>query len=277
MTSQAIQLAPNHQTFIERFVAACRADERVVAAFLGGSYAKGTADAHSDLDLSIITTDAAFEDFVAGREAFLRRLGELVFLEDFDLQNIVFFIYPDDTEGELYFGSQSHLDHIQSGPYRILLDKQGILAGAAFPEQEPAHAEQIETLRRQIYWFWHELSHFTTAMARGQIWWAHGRLEALRGGCVNLARLRHNFSDQEVGSEPFFKVERALPVDQLAPLAATYCGLERDAMLQAALVVVRSYQELATSLAREHRIPYPADLERVMLKRLEKIGAERSG
>jgi predicted nucleotidyltransferase len=277
MTSQAIQLAPNHQAFIERFVAACQADERVVAAFLGGSYAKGTADAYSDLDLSVITTDAAYEDFVAGREAFLRQMGELVFLEDFDLQSIVFFIFADDTEAELWFGGESRLDHLHSGPYRVLLDKKGILAEAVFSEEEPAHAEQIETLRRQIYWFWHELSHFTTAMARGQLWWAHGQLEALRHCCLNLARLRHNFSDAEVGSEAYFKIEKALPVEQLAPLQATYCPLEQSAMLQSAQAIVGFYQELAVSLAHAHGIPYPAGLERVIRSRLEKIGAARSG
>jgi predicted nucleotidyltransferase len=275
MATPAIRLLPNHQAFVERFVAACRADERVVAAFLGGSYAKGTADSHSDLDLSVITTDAGFEDFVAGREAFLQQSGELVFLEDFDLQNLVFFIFADDSEGELYFGSESQLDHIQSGPYRVLLDKKGILAGATFPEEQPAQAEQIETLRRQIYWFWHELSHFTTAMARGQLWWAHGQLEALRNCCMNLARLRHNFSDADVGSEPYFKVDKTLPIEQLAPLQATYCPLEPAAMLRAARVAVRFYQELASSLARTHNIPYPAGLERVMLSRLRNISDDR--
>ena len=92
MNSQEIQLSHNHQVVIDRFVAACQADERVVAAFLVGSYAEGTADAYSDLDLHLITTDEAYDDFVAGREAFIRSPGEPVFLEDFDLPNIVFFI-----------------------------------------------------------------------------------------------------------------------------------------------------------------------------------------
>ena len=277
MASQAARLAPNHQAFVDRFTAACQADERVMAAFLGGSYARGTADEHSDLDMSVIATDAAYADFVAGREAFLRQIGELVFLEDFDLQNIVFFIYADDTEGELWFGGQSQLAHLHSGPYRVLLDKQGVLAGTVFPEGQPAHAEQVETLRRQIYWFWHELSHFATAMARGQLWWAHGQLEALRNGCINLARLRHNFADPDVGSEAYFKVDKALPAGLLAPLQPTYCPLEQAAMLQSALAIVGFYQELAVPLAQAHGIAYPAGLERVMLRRLEKIGAARPG
>ena len=47
MDAQTIQLPQNHQAVIDRFVTACQADERVVAAFLGGSYARGAADAYS--------------------------------------------------------------------------------------------------------------------------------------------------------------------------------------------------------------------------------------
>ena len=75
MGSLDVGLPHNHQVIVSRFIAACQADERVVAAFLSGSYARGTADSYSDLDLGLITTDAAYEDFLAGRAAFLRLLG----------------------------------------------------------------------------------------------------------------------------------------------------------------------------------------------------------
>ncbi len=44
MDAQEIQLPEHQQMVLNRFVAAGLADERVVAAFLSGSYAKGTAD-----------------------------------------------------------------------------------------------------------------------------------------------------------------------------------------------------------------------------------------
>jgi predicted nucleotidyltransferase len=110
----------NHRSAVDRFVAACQADWRIVAAFLGGSNARGEADAHSDLDLCVITTDEAFDDFFADRGAFVRRLGETVFVEDFGLPNIVFFILSDGTEVELHLGSEDHLDRIHSGPFKVL-------------------------------------------------------------------------------------------------------------------------------------------------------------
>lgn len=271
MDSQEIQLPHNHQVVTNRFVAACQADERIVAAFLGGSHARGTADTYSDLDLYLITTDEAYEDFVAGREAFMRLLGKPVFLEDFGIPNIVFFIFPDGTEGELRFGRESEFAHIHSGPYKVLLDKENILAGVVFLTHESDPAEQAEKLRRLVYWFWHDLSHFITAMRRRQIWWAYFQLEALRRFCVNLARLRQNFADADVGEEGYFKVEQAIPVEQLSSLQATFCPQEEGAMLQSVLVIIRFYQELAPLLAQAHGITYPTDLERVMVDRLQRL------
>jgi predicted nucleotidyltransferase len=262
-------MPPHHRAVVERFVAACRADARVVAAFLSGSYAKGTADAWSDLDLDLITTDAAYDEFLAGREAFMRRLGEPLFLESFSLPNFVFFVYADGTEGELALAPASRLDQLHGGPHRVLLDKTGILAGVAFPWQTADPDEQRETLRRLITWFWHDLSHCVTALARGQLWWAHGQLEELRRVCVDLARLRQDFSGEAGGYE---KLELAVPVAQLAPLRATFCPLESAAILQAVQVIVRYYQELARPLAQTHGVPYPEALERVMIERLAKLG-----
>jgi predicted nucleotidyltransferase len=272
MDSSEIQLSHNHQAVTNRFVAACQADERVIAAFLGGSYARGAADTHSDLDLYLVTTDEAYEAFCAQRESFIRLLGEPAFLEDFGASHGLFYIFSDGTEGELWIGRESHFKHIHGGAYTVLLDKQGLLRGVDFPMHEADPAEQVERLRQLIMVFWHDLLHFVKALDRGQLWFAYGELEVLRRMCINLARLRHNFADPGVGDEPHFKIEDAMPVEQLAPLQATYCPMEPEAMLQAARVIFRFYQELAPPLAQTHGIPYPADLERVMVARLEELG-----
>jgi hypothetical protein len=50
--------------------------------------------------------------------------------------------------------------------------------------------------------------------------------------------------------------------------------MERDAMLQAAFIIVRYYQEVATQLAATHGIPYPRQLEQVMVRRLKNLRPE---
>lgn len=260
--------SPN-QLALSRFVSACRADRRIVAATIYGSHARGAADEWSDLDIGVVIADEAYDDFIAGREAFVRQLGRPLFIEDFDNVGIVFFILADGAEGELSIERESNFIE-PYGAWRALVDKTGVL-GRVRPRSEPDLAGQIETLRRQIMWFWHDLSHFTTAMGRGQGWWAAGQLEVLRRICLNLARLRHDFGDAEVGDDPFFKVDKALPAEALAPLQRTFAPMERAAMLAAARDLITCYQGLARPLAEAHGIPYPAELERLMLARIEGV------
>ncbi len=277
MDPHALQLPPHHQVILDRFVTACQADARVVAAFLGGSYAGGTADAYSDLDFGLITTDAAYEDFRAGRASFIRLLGEPVFVEDFDLPYTLFVMFSSGTECEFAVARAGQFHHMHRGPYRVLLDTTGVLAGVAFRGEAHDQAAQLETLRRLIVWFWHDVAHFITAMGRGQLWWAYGQLEVLRRSCVSLVRLRQNVADADVGAEGYFKLEQVIPVAQLSSLQVTYCPMEQRPMLQAALAIVRCYQDVASPLARTHGITYPHALERVLLDRLENVCHARGG
>lgn len=265
-----VQLPRHYQKVLNRFTEICQADERVAVAFLVGSYAKGTADTHSDLDLYLFTADEAYEDFCHGRAAFIHQLGNPLFLEDFDIPNAIFFIFPNGVEGELTVGQASQLPHLLYQPYRVLLDKKNLLAEALFAGED-GESVDLEPLRRQIQYFWHELSHFIVALGRGQLYWAQGQLGGLRTCCFNLARLRQDLSDEAVGHEGYFKIDSDLPVEQFAPLQATYCPLEPTAMLQAAHTILRFYRELARPLAQTHNIPYPADLEQIMLERLEEL------
>jgi predicted nucleotidyltransferase len=132
MHSQKAWLPRHKQAVMNRFVAACQADNRVVAAFLGGSYAEGAADACSDLDFYLITTDSAYDHMLAKREDFIQLLGEPLFVEDFGNRCTVLVILSDGTELELGFGRESSFDQIHGGPYSVLIDKTGILANAVF-------------------------------------------------------------------------------------------------------------------------------------------------
>ena len=151
-TRTAAYLPSHHRSLCRGVPGRCAGD----SCFSPRLVRQWTADAYSDLDLGLITTDEAYEDLFTGREAFIRLLGEPLFLETFDLPNVVFFFFSDGTEGELSIGRTSDFNHINRGAYRTLLDKTGILAGAVFTGHEPAQAEQLEVARRLIAWYWHD-------------------------------------------------------------------------------------------------------------------------
>jgi predicted nucleotidyltransferase len=253
-----------------RFLATCREDPRVVAAFLGGSHAARTADEYSDLDLYLVVDDQDYETFFAERRAFLGRLGEAVFFEDFsDFGfDMVVFIFSDGVEGELTLGRASGFDHIHGGPFEVLVDKEGILEGKDFPLLRSTRAEQRRTLRWLIYWFWRDLSVFNRAMVRGRLWTAHGLLEGLRLKCVNVARLKHDFFS--VGMVGYKNLEHAADAQDLQALRTTLCPLEREAMLEAAGRLIGFYLRTVPPLAAQHGIAYPADLEAVVMNKLQR-------
>jgi predicted nucleotidyltransferase len=55
--AQMLPISVRHKNVLDRFTEICQEDDRVLAAFLGGSYARGATDPYSDLDLYIITTE----------------------------------------------------------------------------------------------------------------------------------------------------------------------------------------------------------------------------
>ena len=260
----------DHRVVIARFVEACEADDRIVAAFLSGSVARGEADEYSDLDLCLITRDEAYEEVLADRAAIIERLGEPLFLESFALDAIAFFILADGTDGELFFARESELDRLDTGPFRTLLDEKGILAGAEFPFPEPDRAEQAEELRHVLYWFWHDLSHFMAAIGRGNLWWAAGQLEMLRAYCVNLERIEQNVEAQD---EPYEKLDKVISTDRLAAMRSTFVPMERDAMLRAARDIVSFHRERAPVVAEAYGLTYPTDLTRMMGGRFDELAA----
>jgi hypothetical protein len=74
------------------------------------------------------------------------------------------------------------------------------------------------------------VSHFIAAVGRGQLWWAYGQLEALRGFYVNLIRIEQNAQAQE---EAYEKLDQAIATPPLSALLPTFCPMEKLAMLRA--------------------------------------------
>ena len=162
------------------------------------------------------------------REILIRRLGDPLQVETFDGDDTVFFILAGGADGELTVTDARGLPQSSRGPHRAIHDPDGILAGVTFTGSQPDEDDQVEQLRRQVQWFWHDMAHFTAALGRAQLWWAGGQLDELRRYCVNLARLRADFSGHLDG---FDKLDLAVPTAELAPLASTYVPLDRAAML----------------------------------------------
>ncbi|HEY5904767.1 MAG TPA: aminoglycoside 6-adenylyltransferase [Actinomycetota bacterium] len=256
---------------LDRFVAACSADDRIVAAFLAGSAARGEADERSDLDLSVVVPDDDLDELVGDRERLIAQLGDALFLEDFGIDRLVFAILSDGTDIELHFVPESELDRVRSGPHRVLVDDRGVLAGVTFPWPEFGRATQTRELRTVVMWFWHDLSHFAAAIDRGHLWWAAGQLEALRAYCVRLARVEHGV--EPMPDESYWKLDAEMPTAPIDSLRSTFVPLERAAMLDAARTLLAYFRSRAPAIAQAHGLTYPEALDRLAGARLDDLDA----
>ena len=258
------------EKIIELFAAACGRDDRVAAAFVGGSFATGKADAFSDLDLYAIIRAKDYEEFLAGHVDFFDQFSNPVFLEHFDGFgfDMFVFIFEDGTQGELSLARPDRFSHIHGGPFRVLLDKDGLLDGAEFPWQRPSASQQKDQLEKHLNWFWRDLSLFVVAINRDQLWTAVGYLESMRLRCINLARIDQDFSSWADGYE---KLESVVPDSKLAAVKASYPSFKRASIIKAAESLISYYQQNAPALAQKHDVAYPFKVEQVVMREFSKL------
>ena len=117
-------------------------------------------------------------------------------------------------------------------------------------------------------WFWHDLGHFTTAIARDQLWWAAGQLEQLRNSCVNLVRLEQAGEAEE---EPYWKLDGELATGPLEPLRSTFVPIERAALVGAGREVLTFFRTHGRAAALANDLPYPAELDALVGGRLDEL------
>jgi len=262
----------NLQKTVERFRAMCQADPRIVAAFVGGSLATGTADEYSDIDVYLIIADEAYASFLADRAAFMRQLGEPVFLEDFDGFgfDMVLFIFEDGIKGELALAKASSFLHIHEGPYRVLVDETGLLKGIAFPIERVPIEEQRRNLIAHLRFFWRGFLVMSQALGRGNLLSAATYLEGVRRRLVSVCRLSVDFQDG--GGHP--RLEAMLSPHLQEALCDTFPPVEREAIVKAARRMADLFRQVAWPLAAQQQIAYPDTLEQTVLAWFDEEFAE---
>ena len=176
---------------ISRFRAGCAGDDAVVAAFLGGSHASGSSDDVSDLDLYVVTGQDAYADFFARREQFMRSWGDPLVLEDVvDFEGLGFdmlvFILRDGVWGEVALAHTANFMQTHGGPFEVLVDKIGLLAGVEFPLYVPSREERRAQVERAFAWFWIDLLNLNKLLARERRVSAADYLTKLRAHCLAL-------------------------------------------------------------------------------------------
>lgn len=238
---------------ITRFAEACAADALVAAAFVGGSFAAGTPDEYSDLDLYVVTEDDDYDSFFARREDFVRTWSDAIFLDTtVDFEGFGFdmlhFVLADGVYGELALGHRSNLLALHGGPYEVLVDRASVLDGVTFPLHEPTPDERRRAIERALQWFWLDAIALAKALARGQLHAAQSALARMRERCRLLV------ATGDAGIDATSLNQRLL---------ATFVAADADAIAAAAAQLVAVHRGVGAAVADSRGLAYPTDLAAV--------------
>lgn len=251
-----------HQGYIDAVTSKVEADSRIKAAWLEGSFGRGTADRYSDLDFHFLLPPAEFQPFQAAVESWLSTIQPLVLctlLFDGRLVNAL-------TQTGLRVDIVLHTEEpvtIDPANARILVKKgDELLVAATPPAVTPAVS--IKRLEQQTKEFWRCIALLPAVVGRNE----------LITGCMGLTVEIQLLTDIILNSHGIVRdrgvknLNQFLPIDvrQSIEAALSMQGLSAASLAKAHLGLARIVQQQGRRLAEIHKYTYPTELEEAVLR-----------
>jgi lincosamide nucleotidyltransferase B/F len=258
------------EALIESVRRCCRADSRLHAALMYGSFVHGEADAHSDIEFWLFFAPGAHVD----PRQWFAGVGQLNYLAVNEFgAHVVFF--PGLIRGEFHFASSHDIAGVRSWPARgaaiedmIVVDHTGVLRAAleSLPTRAvlPQTADDVDQLCGRFA-NWITLAYHVAQ--RGENLRALDALAHARTHLLWMARLATGQTAHWL--TPSRLAETDLPAGTLAALHATTATAEPARIAAALRATWLSGRAHWTQLANQHGTPPPlalfAELDRALL------------
>lgn len=144
-------IAARHEAVLEGLTEAAREDDRILAAWLQGSRADGTADQFSDIDFYIAISDEALEAF--DKLAFIRQVAQVLVHFEPPVLGLVACLLEGPVKLDLTVEQASSLEERERPAVRVLLDKADIAPKlrTTWEPSEQEIARQVDALVRLTF------------------------------------------------------------------------------------------------------------------------------
>ena len=144
------------EALIERAQKVLEEDDRIIACWLEGSFARGNADAWSDVDLHVVVADDDAASFLAGRREVVERIAPVLALDDAPLPwgaHLILATLKGPARLDLYLERKSRLnDALRFETPRVLFDRKGIADRVRLTgEIEPLVRKRLTDLMRTFF------------------------------------------------------------------------------------------------------------------------------
>lgn len=235
----------------------CHRDESVVAAWLGGSLARGVADDWSDIDLHVLVEDAgAFDSRV---EVWLGHLAPVLVDRIPGVAGGFIVVTPDWVRVDLIVHEVAGFEQVAL-PSAVLFDDSGLVRDIPAEEEAAASGPYLPDAPARMFMYF--MGNLVTVAHRGE-WLALSQGTAMmRDTLLIPLMLAENGIRKSDGVK---RLNRYLSDEQHRALAAIPAiGTDRDQLLAAQEAIAREYLTRARRLATTLDALWPDALERAV-------------
>jgi predicted nucleotidyltransferase len=250
------RLPPAYRDLFDRAAQVLVADERVRGMWLGGSLARGTADAASDLDVFVAVTDEHLPAFAEGWRDLLASITPTVLAEEqWFAKGSFWSITPGYERFDVVVEPVSKLPESLFPVRAVVFDHDGLTA--RLPDERPRSAAPATVGKLVEAWF-----HFSAMpeviLVREDWLLATEHLHLLRDFLYQLY-VEANQPQPPMGLKRW--TEKLTPEQARVLRAAPTSAEDRDALVAAHLELARAFLGTARPLAASLGVAWPDELE----------------
>ena len=249
-----------HQEYLNAFVNKANSDRRILALWLEGSLAKGTADRYSDIDIHLLITEEDKETFQHGLESWLSDVQALVLFKDTFPGQMTTCITTAGLRVDVWLHAGGTIS-LERPKVRVLSGEGHIQFKETCRNKEPKDVSIA--LQQHFNEFWRVLSILPTVLGRDEY------ISGFMGSTFLVMSLTEvliigngNQRDRGVKNINAFipqalreEVETALPAQ----------SLNRESIAKANLRLTAIMQQHGPDIAEQHGVVYPLALEKAVL------------
>lgn len=250
------------ERLIERAAAVTRADDRILAAWLGGSFGNGTADAYSDVDLHCLVGDESVDWFREHWADLARQISPLVLATP--IPGIIggYTLTPQWLHLDLVIHPRSGFDPASAAGLRPLFDRTGDTLPPPAAPPRPGPGEPYFPAAAVDFYFY-LLGNLAVVLGRGEIVLASNGAVMRRDVGLVPVMLAENGVHKTDGNKRlnvYLSGEQRSFLEGLPPVRA-----ERESVIRFDRLVAVDLIRRGRALAERAGARWPAELEAATL------------
>ena len=245
-----------------------RLPDYVEAVGIGGSYAAGTADKDSDIDIFILVKDEQISDAIHNFPAFAATIDEILLQKGatwIERYGYVFsFLFTNIGNCQFMVNDSGTLDNSPPrGRTRIIYDSTGFFTG--FTKKMVNSTWDYSSIFGQaVNKFWLRVLSTVRAIRRGQLWLAHSYLTDLRHQSFIVERLLHK-SDPIDYRAPEKCIEEDIGDLISMEYRLTCPSYNSEELIIGLTSMIKRFCYISHQVSKQHNYPYQTKGECVVL------------